>query len=160
MSIEIEQVRAARELLDWTQARLADAAGISLSIVKNFESEQRLPTEENFVAIWSAFDEAGVVFDSETDSLGVRIKRKRGTIYQKPLDARQSRAARKLLNWSQSCLSQAALVSFGAVRNFEGNHRPTAEAKLLAMLGGFERAGVVFENDRRFVAVRAKIRRA
>ena len=156
MSIEIRQVRAARELLNWTQARLAEAAGINLSIIKNFESEQRLPTEENFLAIWRALQKAGIVFESDRKFLSVSVKRRGRKSYQRPIDPRESRAARKLLDWSQSGLSKIALISLGAIRNFEGEQRPTAAAKLLAILRAFEKTGIVFENDGKFVAVKVK----
>lgn len=160
MPIEISQVRAARELLDWTQARLAKAAGINLSIIKNFESEQRLPTQENFLAIWRALQKAGVVFESDQKVVGVKVRRRGRKRYQGPIDPRQSRAARKLLDWSQPYLSKAALISLGAVRNFEGEHRPTAETRLLAILRAFEKAGIVFENAGNFAVVKLKARTA
>jgi DNA-binding transcriptional regulator YiaG len=160
MPIEIRQVRAARELLDWTQTRLAKAAGINLSIIKNFESEQRLPTQENFLAIWRAFQKADVVFESDRKFVGVKVRRKGRKRYQRPIHPRQSRAARKLLDWSQPCLSRTALISLGAVRNFEGEHRPTAETRLLAILRAFEKAGIVFENAGNFAVVKLKARTA
>jgi transcriptional regulator with XRE-family HTH domain len=156
MPIIIAQVRAARKLKNWTQA-LAEAAGISLSIIKNFESEHRLPTQENLMAIWSAFDEAGIAFENDGKSYGVKLKRTRMS-YKKPIDAKQSLAARELLNWSRSDLSRAAQLSYGAVRNFEGEQRPTAEARLLAILRAFEKARIVFEDDGRFVVVRVVVR--
>jgi DNA-binding transcriptional regulator YiaG len=156
MPIEIRQVRAARELLDWTQTRLAEAAGINLSIIKSFESEQRLPTQENFLAIWRAFQKAGVVFESDRKFVGLKVRRSGRKRYQGPIDPRQSRAARKLLDWSQPYLSRTALISLGAVRNFEGEHRPTAETRLLAILRAFGNAGIVFENAGRFSVVKVK----
>jgi DNA-binding transcriptional regulator YiaG len=160
MPIEIRQVQAARELLDWTQTRLAEAAGINLSIIKNFESEQRLPTQENFLAIWRAFEKAGVVFESDRKFVGLKVRRRGRKRYQGPIDPRQSRAARELLDWSQPYLSRTALISLGAVRNFEGEHRPTAETRLLAILRAFEKAGIVFENAGKFAVVKLKARTA
>jgi transcriptional regulator with XRE-family HTH domain len=160
MPIVIEQVRAARELLDWTQAQLAEAAAINLSTVKSFECELRLPTQENFLAVWRAFKKAGILFENDGDFLGVTVKRRR-TIYDGGLiGARQSRAARKLLGWSQSDLSSASSLSFGAVRNFEGEQRVTSEARLLAILRAFEGAGIVFDNDERVVGVKMKVERS
>ena len=156
MPITIKQVRAARELLNWTQARLAEASGINLSIIKNFESEQRLPTQENFLAIWRAFQKAGIAFESDGTFMSVKVRRGGRRAFQRPIDPRQSRAARKLLDWSQPHLSATAQISSGAVRNFEGQQRPTAEVKLWAILRAFEEAGMVFEDDGKFIAVRVK----
>jgi transcriptional regulator with XRE-family HTH domain len=158
MPITIKQVRAARELLNWTQARLAEAAGINLSIIKNFESEQRLPTQENFLAIWRAFQKAGILFESDRKFVSVKVRRSGRKAPESPIDPRQSRAARKLLDWSQPLLAEIASISPGAVRNFEGRQRPTAEVKRRAILRAFEKAGMVFEQDGRFAAVRVKVK--
>ena len=40
------QCRAARALLDWTQPRLAEAAGLGLSTVVDFEKERRAVSPE------------------------------------------------------------------------------------------------------------------
>ena len=160
MPIVIKQVRAARELLNWTQAQLAEAAGINLSIIKNFESEQRLPTPENFQAIWRAFKKAGILFESDRKFVTVKVRRRGCKSFQTPIDPRQSRAARKLLDWGQPCLSRIARISLGAIRNFEGQHRPTAAVKLSAILRTFKKTGIVFEDDGKFVAIRVKARLA
>jgi transcriptional regulator with XRE-family HTH domain len=54
--------RAARGLLDWTQARLAAAANVALSTVKNFEAGRSLPSEANLFAIQRALEDAQVEF--------------------------------------------------------------------------------------------------
>ncbi|WP_315855070.1 helix-turn-helix transcriptional regulator [Chenggangzhangella methanolivorans] len=41
--ISMEQCRAARALLDWTQEELANAANLSLSTVRDFEKGRRTP---------------------------------------------------------------------------------------------------------------------
>jgi transcriptional regulator with XRE-family HTH domain len=160
MPIVIKQVRAARELLNWTQARLAEAAGINLSIIKNFESEQRLPTQENLLAIWRAFRKAGIQFESDRKFVTVKVRRSGRKSFQAPIDPRQSRAARKLLDWGQPCLSRIARISLGAIRNFEGEHRPTAAAKISAILHAFKKTGIVFEDDGKFVAIKVRARLA
>ena len=59
--IDERYVRAARELLRWTQGRLAAEAGLSLTTVKRFEADGAMSgsTED---AILAALVEAGVVF--------------------------------------------------------------------------------------------------
>ena len=45
------QCRAARGLLDWTQTTLADAAGVAVMTVTNFEKSWRVVTPETIQAI-------------------------------------------------------------------------------------------------------------
>ena len=54
--------RAARGLLDWTQARLAAGANVALSTVKNFEAGRTLPSIENLKAMQRALEAAEVEF--------------------------------------------------------------------------------------------------
>ncbi|MFL7902584.1 helix-turn-helix domain-containing protein [Azospirillum argentinense] len=55
-----EQSRAARGLLDWSQQRLADAAQVGLSTVRDFEKGRRTPIPANLTAIRAAIEAAGV----------------------------------------------------------------------------------------------------
>jgi transcriptional regulator with XRE-family HTH domain len=70
----------------------------------------------------------------------------------------ESRAARGLLNWTQTQLAQASLIGISTVRNFEGEHHETTAANLAAIRGAFEKAGVIFENDGKHVGVKLRIR--
>lgn len=54
--------RAARGLLDVTQAQLAAAAQLSLSTVKNFEAGRRFPSPDNLGRLQQALEAAGVEF--------------------------------------------------------------------------------------------------
>lgn len=58
------QCRAARALLEWNQPVLAEAAGVSPSTLRDFESGKRTPIANNLVAIQSALEAAGVIFIS------------------------------------------------------------------------------------------------
>jgi transcriptional regulator with XRE-family HTH domain len=73
-----EQIRAARGLLDWTQAELAKAAGLSEVAVKNLERGRTDPRASTLTAIQEAFDRAGLVFldpgDTRNGGSGVRLK--------------------------------------------------------------------------------------
>jgi transcriptional regulator with XRE-family HTH domain len=62
MIIGASTSRAARGLLDWTQAQLASAAQVSLSTVKNFEAGRSLPSPENLRAMQRALEAATVEF--------------------------------------------------------------------------------------------------
>jgi transcriptional regulator with XRE-family HTH domain len=159
MTIDPIQSRAARELLGWTQARLAEAAAIHLSLVKNFECEYRENTAANRLVIRHAFEQAGVIFESSRNFVGAKAKLRRAAGYGMPVDAKQSRAARELLGWTQAQLAEAASIRLGSVRSFEGGQCETTEAKLLAISTAFEEAGIVFESDGELVGVKVKRRR-
>ena len=68
------QSKAARALLSWSQTDLADAAGLGLSTIKDYESGRRKPHNRNLSKIDTAFSERGIEFLSEQDgSQGVRL---------------------------------------------------------------------------------------
>jgi DNA-binding transcriptional regulator YiaG len=64
------QSRAARGLLNWTEDRLASAAGIKVSVVRDFESEKAVPRTAA-QALQRAFEAAGIEF-SDHGAPGVR----------------------------------------------------------------------------------------
>ena len=75
------QIRAARGLLDWSQSRLAEAAGVSLSTVKDFEAGRRQPVPNNLTAIRAALEAAGVEFIPENGGCaGVRMKQRQSEL--------------------------------------------------------------------------------
>lgn len=65
-----EQSRAARAWLNWGQQELADAAGVSLSTVRDFEKGRRTPIGATLAAMRAALEKAGVAF-VEGETLGV-----------------------------------------------------------------------------------------
>lgn len=78
--ISIEQIRAARGLLGWSQSQLAEAAVRSLPTIKRLERENgEGPTVSDDVreAVRVALEEAGVEFIPENGGgAGVRMKRR------------------------------------------------------------------------------------
>lgn len=67
------QSRAARALLGWTQAALADASGVSLSIIEHHERGNHTARPANQEACRTALREAGVVFISgDLDGVAMR----------------------------------------------------------------------------------------
>ncbi|MDZ5646377.1 helix-turn-helix transcriptional regulator [Nitrospirillum sp. BR 11828] len=73
------QSRAARGMLDWSQEKLADAAGVSLSTIRDFEKGRRTPMPQNLSAIRTALEVVGVEFIgsgeiSSHGGPGIRLK--------------------------------------------------------------------------------------
>ena len=81
--ISIEQVRAGRGLLGWSQTQLAEAAGRSLPTIKRLEREDSDgPTVSDDVrqAVQKALEKAGVEFIPENGGgAGVRMKKRKGS---------------------------------------------------------------------------------
>jgi transcriptional regulator with XRE-family HTH domain len=69
------QCRAARGLLDWTQIKLAEAAGVGLTTVTSFERSWRCNYPDTIQAMQSALEAAGVEF-IDGDEPGVKLKAK------------------------------------------------------------------------------------
>jgi transcriptional regulator with XRE-family HTH domain len=61
MPLTPAQCRAARALLDWTQERLAERAGVSRSTVRGFETGQHELHRGTATVIRQALEAAGVV---------------------------------------------------------------------------------------------------
>lgn len=70
------QSRAARALLDWSQAKLAAEAEVSESTVRDFEKGRHTPNTGNLAAIGLALETAGIEFIPENGGgAGVRLRR-------------------------------------------------------------------------------------
>ena len=71
------QCRAGRALLDLTQGGLAEAAGLGLSTVVDFEKNRRQVSQSAVASIRDALKAAGVEFIQENGGgLGVRLKKR------------------------------------------------------------------------------------
>jgi len=74
VQITAGQCRAARALLDWTQPRLAEAAGLGLSTVVDFERSRREVSADAIASTGEALVRAGVAFVPENGGgAGVRL---------------------------------------------------------------------------------------
>src|ERR1700733_12407397 len=69
--ISIEQIKAARALLDWTQDELAKAAGVSKPLINTLERRIANPKVDTLNAIQKALEKAGVEF---TEGPGVKLQ--------------------------------------------------------------------------------------
>lgn len=71
-----EQCRAARGLVDMSQAGLAEAARVGVSTVRNFEAGRSVPVANNLNAMVRSLEAAGVQFIPENGGgAGVRLAR-------------------------------------------------------------------------------------
>ena len=75
--ITVAQLRAARGLVGWSQARLADASGLALSTIKRMEGSNG-PLRGNAGNVWKvqqALKDASVIFiDADEEGPGVRLR--------------------------------------------------------------------------------------
>jgi transcriptional regulator with XRE-family HTH domain len=69
--INVRQIRAARGLLDWSQAELAKASGLSLPAITKIERGTGHPRQDSLQAIRAAFENNGVEF---LDTPGVQMR--------------------------------------------------------------------------------------
>ena len=104
--ITIEQIRAARGLLGWSQSELASRAGLSVPTVKRFEGGFGPKVSDAACAkLRKAIEAAGIKFiDEHSGGTGV-LK----------VSIRQIKAARALLGWSQEQLAAAANMSIPTI---------------------------------------------
>jgi len=69
------QCRAARALINFTQPRLAETAGLGLSTVVDFERERRRVSTEAIQKMTQALQDAGIDFIPKNGGgLGVRFR--------------------------------------------------------------------------------------
>ena len=72
------QSRAARALIDWTQPKLAEKAGLGLSTIVDFERERRSVADQSVKAMRAALEAVGVIFvDENGEGPGVRLRKAR-----------------------------------------------------------------------------------
>jgi len=73
--IEAAQVRAARALIGWPQSKLADAAGVPVSIVERFETgAPGHAADEAIDKMRAALEAAGVVFIPKNGGGGIGVR--------------------------------------------------------------------------------------
>ena len=73
--ISAAQLRAARALLNWTQARLAEASGMPQRTVARLELGGSAPQQRTVRALRGALEAAGVEFiSSNGGGVGVRLQ--------------------------------------------------------------------------------------
>ncbi|TIN90781.1 MULTISPECIES: helix-turn-helix domain-containing protein [Mesorhizobium] len=61
-TLTAQQSKVGRNILKWSQVRLASRCGVSEGMIRDFENGVRTPKPNKMAAIRQAFEEAGVVF--------------------------------------------------------------------------------------------------
>jgi transcriptional regulator with XRE-family HTH domain len=73
--VEAAQVRAARALIGWSQAKLAETAGVSVSTINEFETGAPDQfAEEALDKMRATLEAAGVVFLPKDDGGGIGVR--------------------------------------------------------------------------------------
>ncbi len=74
--ITVAQLRAARGLVGWSQARLAEASGLALSTIKRMEASEDLlrGPAENVWKVEQALENADVAFIDKDEELGPGVR--------------------------------------------------------------------------------------
>jgi DNA-binding transcriptional regulator YiaG len=76
LMITPSQCRAARGILDWSQQQLADAAGVGVVTVRQFEGGAAQPRRATLEVVRRALEAAGVEFIPENGGgAGVRLRK-------------------------------------------------------------------------------------
>jgi transcriptional regulator with XRE-family HTH domain len=80
------QIRAARGLLNWSQEKLADIAGVALTSVRDLEAEKRTAETGTSSSVKAALENAGVDFVSGSPDAGpwVRLVATRPNLIKRP----------------------------------------------------------------------------
>ncbi len=75
--VEAAQVRAARGLVGWSQAKLAEMAGVPVSAINAFETDAPEPiANEGVDKIRAALETAGVVFIPKDGGGDIGVRRR------------------------------------------------------------------------------------
>lgn len=74
----MEQCRAARAMLAWSQTTLAESANVSRQTIADFERGAHMPIANNLASITAAFQEAGItLIHAEDGAMGVLFQKAR-----------------------------------------------------------------------------------
>jgi transcriptional regulator with XRE-family HTH domain len=76
MTVTGAQVKAARDLLGWSQIKLTLASGIDGGAIRRFETGKRLPPRAVGLTLSRTLKSAGVIFTAENgDGPGVKLRK-------------------------------------------------------------------------------------
>jgi transcriptional regulator with XRE-family HTH domain len=73
--LEPEQCRAARAIVEWSRADLAERCGVAASTLADFEAGKREPYARTLVDVRRTLEAAGVIFISADELGGPGVRR-------------------------------------------------------------------------------------
>ena len=75
MTVTVEQIKAARRLLKWSQVNLAIRSGVGFATVRRIETRHPGANDHTFVKLQAVLEAAGIEFFAENGGgAGVRLK--------------------------------------------------------------------------------------
>ncbi len=147
LSLSAAQCRAARGLLNLSQATVAEASHIAPATLSEFERGERVLSHNNLQAVRTSLEALGVILvPAKGGGVGARLSAVpdgHGSD-NATISSDLCRAARYLLNLSQEDLAEAAGVARSTVAEFERGARAPSPANLKALRETLEGSGVVF----------------
>ena len=75
MQINAKQCKAARELLGWSQEKLAEQSKVSKAAISFFERGETQPTQRTQRDLINAFEKAGIRFIDNDVEFGAVVKK-------------------------------------------------------------------------------------
>jgi transcriptional regulator with XRE-family HTH domain len=147
MRISPAQCRAARGLLNLSQLDVAKSAHVSDGTVSQFEQHEKALGYNNLHAIRTALEAAGIMFvTANGGGPGARLRLTPETVAagETAISPEQCRAARNILNLSQTDLARAASVGRSTIADYERGVRTPNPDNLAALRSALEAAGVAF----------------
>jgi transcriptional regulator with XRE-family HTH domain len=141
------QCRAARALLGITQSELAEAAGLGLSTVVDYEKERRQVSDQAIKAMQDALRRAGVAFHVAGVAFSSSGRTYDNSTRPLPMTNAQIRMARAALNWTVRDLAEATGLHRNTITNIEIGRYAGDQKSLGRIATVLRKAGVDFIDE-------------
>jgi transcriptional regulator with XRE-family HTH domain len=149
MTLTAQQVKAARELLGWTRAKLSAESGVGVATIVIFENGLHPPQAGTVATLKRALEAAGLEFTNEGEPR-LRLRK------TKTLTGQQVKSARRLLGWTQDKLAAETRVNLPAIGHFETCKRRPSVLIVSVIQRALEDAGIEFVEGESGVRLKAR----
>jgi transcriptional regulator with XRE-family HTH domain len=149
MTLTAQQVKAARELLGWTRAKLSAESGVGVATIVIFENGLHPPQAGTVATLKRALEAAGLEFTNEGEPR-LRLRK------TKTLTGQQVKSARRLLGWTQDKLAAETRVNLPAIGHFETGKRRPSVLIVSVIQRALEDAGIEFVEGESGVRLKAR----